>query len=292
MADLFIDRFNSKAVASAYAAFNICVALLLLGGGTRGSFEVCSAMIVKPESAIQIGLGRNNGFREYQHLRPIAASLNPEQQKRYDVLDNLSKHGELSASISYIKMRPVLLLLLPDHRDLHHAWRAQGRGHHRCRAGRAHSRDVDHSDPRGTGQGRRLALAADEAFPKHILAGRDGGVERICLVLDRRHHLRKPDSDHRIITQHVGGRIGDQRRYGALWHDQRRIYQRLVLIGWMFCGLLAMGMLSGKISEPDQAWAALSKLLLGPGLMGLMLSRMLLGHMPSVGLSSVGSRDW
>ena len=36
MADLFVDRFNSKAVASAYAAFNICVALLLLGGGNRG----------------------------------------------------------------------------------------------------------------------------------------------------------------------------------------------------------------------------------------------------------------
>src|SRR5205814_8797848 len=63
--------------------------------------------------------------------------------------------------------------------------------------------------------------------------------------------------------------------------------KRLVLIAWMFCGLLAIALLSGSLSDPDKAWGALSKRLLGPGLMGLMLSGMLLGHMPSVGLSSV-----
>src|SRR3954471_3805263 len=51
MADLFVDRFNSKAVAMAYAGFNIIVALFLLGVGNRGSYEVAAAMIVKPESA-------------------------------------------------------------------------------------------------------------------------------------------------------------------------------------------------------------------------------------------------
>jgi hypothetical protein len=63
--------------------------------------------------------------------------------------------------------------------------------------------------------------------------------------------------------------------------------KRIVLISWMFCGLLGIAILSGSLSDPDKAWGALSKHLLGPGLMGLMLSGMLLGHMPSVGLSSV-----
>src|SRR3954471_374739 len=51
MADLFVDRFNSKAVASAYALFSIMIALILLGVGNKGSYEVTAAMIVKPESA-------------------------------------------------------------------------------------------------------------------------------------------------------------------------------------------------------------------------------------------------
>ncbi len=50
MADLFVDRFDSKAVAFAYAAFNICIALLLLGVGNRSSYEVAAAMLVKPEA--------------------------------------------------------------------------------------------------------------------------------------------------------------------------------------------------------------------------------------------------
>src|SRR5207302_11213394 len=63
--------------------------------------------------------------------------------------------------------------------------------------------------------------------------------------------------------------------------------KRVILIAWMLCGLLAIALLSGELSEPDKAWGALSKHLLGPGLIGLMLSGMLLGHMPSVGLSAV-----
>ena len=62
-----------------------------------------------------------------------------------------------------------------------------------------------------------------------------------------------------------------------------------MIVAWIFCGLLAVGLLSGKtaISDPDYAWGALSKNLLPPGLMGLMLSGMLLGHMPTVGVSAV-----
>src|SRR5947209_9951234 len=81
MAALFVERFNSNAVASAYAAFNICVALLLLGGGNCGSFEVCAAMIQKPESAYTTAdWERVNGFKEYQKLQSVATP-SPEQSR-------------------------------------------------------------------------------------------------------------------------------------------------------------------------------------------------------------------
>ena len=50
MGDLFVDRFNSKSLASAYAAFNIFMALFTMGMGNFFSFQVAQAMIVKPES--------------------------------------------------------------------------------------------------------------------------------------------------------------------------------------------------------------------------------------------------
>src|SRR4051794_1358008 len=63
--------------------------------------------------------------------------------------------------------------------------------------------------------------------------------------------------------------------------------KRFVIIGWMFCALLAIAVLQGNLSDPDKAWGAMSSRLLGPGLMGLMLSGMVLGHMPTVGVSAV-----
>ena len=63
--------------------------------------------------------------------------------------------------------------------------------------------------------------------------------------------------------------------------------KRFVLIAWMLCGLIAIATFSGGLSDPDNAWGLLSKTLLGPGLMGLMLSGILLGHMPAVGVSAV-----
>ncbi len=65
--------------------------------------------------------------------------------------------------------------------------------------------------------------------------------------------------------------------------------KRLVLIAWTLCGMIGLAVLSGSLrqSDPDNTWGALSRELLGPGLMGLMLSGMLLGNMPSMGVYSV-----
>ena len=65
--------------------------------------------------------------------------------------------------------------------------------------------------------------------------------------------------------------------------------KRLVLIAWTLCGLIGLAVLSGhaKLSDADNTWGALSRELLGPGLMGLMLSGMLLGNMPSMGVYAV-----
>ena len=45
MADLFVERLDSKSLATAYVLFNIYVSLLLLGFGNVVSYKVAAAMM-------------------------------------------------------------------------------------------------------------------------------------------------------------------------------------------------------------------------------------------------------
>jgi len=63
--------------------------------------------------------------------------------------------------------------------------------------------------------------------------------------------------------------------------------KRLVIIAWSLCGLIAVAMFPGGLADPENAWGIMAKTLLVPGLMGLMLSGMLLGHMPTVGSNAI-----
>src|SRR5204862_3593177 len=82
MADLFIDRFNSKSVASAYAIFNIMVALLTLGLGNYAAYSVVEAMVVKPE--IQYTTVERDSVSSFQRLQVLKklplTTLGPLQQ--------------------------------------------------------------------------------------------------------------------------------------------------------------------------------------------------------------------
>ncbi len=67
--------------------------------------------------------------------------------------------------------------------------------------------------------------------------------------------------------------------------------RRIVMIFWMFAALLALAIFPvgtpQELSDPDNTWGALSRHLLGPGLLGIMVAGMLLGHMPNVGAGAV-----
>lgn len=287
MADLFIDRFNSQSVASAYAAFNIIVALLLLGVGNRGSYEVAAAMITKPESAYTTAdRDRVEGFREYQQLKKIDAK-SPQQSQRFDELDNRFRRGELSAFISYITPLPFyaayctivaiyimlgglkaaaitdaiqgLLILIMSIILIPAGLRKVGGfvGLHQTLPASTFA---------------LVGTAASSEYAWYSIAAITFGS--LIQILGLSHNMSSAGSATNEDSARFGMIIGG-------------FTKRVVLIAWMFCGLLAIALLSGSLSDPDKAWGALSKQLLGPGLMGLMLSGMLLGHMPSVGLSSV-----
>jgi SSS family solute:Na+ symporter len=60
--------------------------------------------------------------------------------------------------------------------------------------------------------------------------------------------------------------------------------KRVMIVLWVFVGLIAAGLRQGnaRLSDPDSAWGSLSLQLLGPGFLGLMLVGLLAANMASV----------
>ena len=290
MADLFVDRFGSKALASAYAGFNIIIALILLGLGNLTAFKVTSAMIVKPESAYTDEERTElDAYSEYHSLRKLkeAGNLPAAMGERFAVLDNMYKRGHLHSFISYIRPLPFYIaysgivavyiilgglraaaitdalqgllvlvmsvLLIPL--GLHHVGGLRG---------------LHHIVPAYKFQLVGTVALSDYTWYTIFAIT----FASLVQILGLMHNMASGGSARDENTARFGMIVGG-------------FTKRFVLIGWAFCGLLAVGVFPTGLADPDNAWGALSTTLLGPGLMGLMLSGMLLGHMPSVGVSSV-----
>ena len=60
--------------------------------------------------------------------------------------------------------------------------------------------------------------------------------------------------------------------------------KRIMIVLWVFVGLIAAGLHQGKsrLVDPDSAWGSLSRQLLGPGLIGIMLVGLLAANMASI----------
>jgi Na+/proline symporter len=295
MADLFLDRFNSKAVASAYAMFNIMVALLVLGLGNLAGYSVVDAMLVKPYEQITDVQQKSSvdGYRALSELRKRdAATLSAEETQSMALLVEREKKGELREHIGAISKLEFYL------------------GYNLIVAVYIMLGGLKAAAITDAVQGILILFMSVVLLPIGLY--KIGGFSGLHnLVPDTAFWLSgTPFSSFTwysiaavtfgsfiqiIGLQHnmaSGGSAKDENtaRFGMLTGG---FTKRLVLICWMLCGLLAVAIFSGnfdgqpKLVKSDLAWGQLSSYLLPVGLIGLMLSGMLLGHMPSVGMTSV-----
>jgi hypothetical protein len=63
--------------------------------------------------------------------------------------------------------------------------------------------------------------------------------------------------------------------------------KRFVTIGWGFCGLLAVAIYGPHLSDPDQVWGGLSRILLPVGILGAMIVGLLGGKLATLGAQCV-----
>jgi Na+/proline symporter len=291
MADLFVDRFGSRSLASAYAAFNIIIALLTLGMGNLTTYKVTAAMMVKPESAytaqerVQV-----NNYREYRDLKALkdANKLPSDEAERFATLDNMSKRGELRSFISYITPVPFYIAY------------SVIVGIYIILGGLKAAAIVN------AVQGLLIIVMSVLLIPLGLNAvGGFAGLHNIVPAFKFRLFGTIATSEYTwysiaAITfaslVQILGLMHNMAAGGSATNENTARFgmisggftKRLVLIAWGLCGLLAIAVFAKEgLADPDNAWGQLSIRLLMPGLMGLMLSGMMLGHMPAVGMAAV-----
>jgi Na+/proline symporter len=287
MGDLFVDRFNSKSLASAYAIFNIFMALYTMGMSNFISYQVARAMMVKPEAEYtDRDRQKISDYQEYQSLQSQVNAGNAQiaQSERYKYLNNQSKRRELQSFISYLSPIPFFI---------------------------SYSSIVGLYIVLG---GLRAAAITDAVQGLLILA------MSLMLIPVGLHRIGGVDALHRMVPEYMFSATAQTPWYAiaaivfgsliqiiGLLHNMSTagsakdektarfgmisggFTKRLVIIAWTFCGLIGIAVLSGRlrISDANNTWGAMSRELLPPGLMGLMLCGMLLGNMPSMGVYAV-----
>ncbi|MGH8017514.1 MAG: sodium:solute symporter family transporter [Opitutaceae bacterium] len=107
VADLFEDRFGTRALARFYAIFQIfATVIVIIGFGNLVAYKVTSSLLVKPE--IEWSAAENAsvaGYHEMYLLRGVAreeAGLTDAQQARLALLEDMNKRSELRSYISYL----------------------------------------------------------------------------------------------------------------------------------------------------------------------------------------------
>lgn len=286
--DLFIARFNSRALATLFAWYTALLVPINLGLGNIISYKVAAAMMVKsPAIYTADEQQRVAAFEEYRSLKSTkeAGSLSPTQLHRYQILDSMAKRGQISSSISYIS--PLGFYLV--YTGIVAAYIMLG--------------------------GIKAAAVTD-AFQGLLII-----IFSVMMIPLGLHAVGGFQALHDKVPAHKFLLFGSEAMSEYTWYsiaaivfaslvtfgnpagpavaaarDERALrtgllggvfLKRFVMIAWMFCGLLALALIPGGVSDPDKVWGELASRLLVPGLMGMMISGMLLGHMPAVGVAAV-----
>ena len=291
-ADLFLDRFNDRKLATGYAVLAAITVFGIIVMGNVISYKVVSAMLLKP-SAEWTAQERDSvsEFHEYEDLKLKRGTpqWTDADAQRYDALDGLSKHGELNSYISYLKPVPFYVgyaLIVGSYIVL---------------GGLKAAAIID------AFQGILTFILSFMMIPMglHAVGGFAGLHEK---VEASKFDLFGSEAGNQytwysimaiIFTSTVaaiaGVTMGPVAASAKNEHSLRMgmvmggYAKRIVTIAWLFCGLLALALFphGQGLADTQNTWGALAQTLLVPGLLGLMIAGIILGHMPAVGVAAV-----
>ena len=291
VADLFEDRFGSRALARFYAAFQIvATVIVIIGFGNLVGYKVTASLMVKPEASWSAAERASvEGYREFKALQAAAkvAPLDATAAARLDVLREQDKRGELSSYISWIHS--------PAGKWTYYIIYSLIVGAYIVMGGLAAAAVNEALQgvlivifsfmliPFGLsaigGWDQLAAKVPPEMF--NLLGGGVGGVggwELAGIFLISIVQI------HGIIgNMSVSGSAKNEfaARFGAVSGTYAK---RVMIIMWAFCGLIAIALYQGaaQLSDPDSTWGTMALQLLKPGFLGLMMAGLLAANMSTI----------
>ncbi|MDO8538961.1 MAG: hypothetical protein Q7S40_00860 [Opitutaceae bacterium] len=287
VADLFEDRLGSRALAQFYAVFQIIAAVVVtIGFGNLVAYKISASLLVKPEPAWTAAEKQSvENYRELQQLQrqAKAAPLDAPATARLDLLRDADARGELHSYITvlnpwvfYLCYTAVVGLYIV--------------------LGGMSATAVNEAV-----QGVLIVVFSAILIPTG-LAAIGGWGELSRKVPAGMFELFGTASSQVtgwtlvailfVSIVQIHGIIGNmsisgsaKSEYAARFGAVSGTYaKRIMIIMWAFVGLIAVALFQGTatLSDPDAAWGAMSRQLLGPGLLGLMIAGVLAANMSTV----------
>ena len=287
--DYFTERFRSKFLGGSYAVFILL--LSLIGGGIGYMVAAKTMMAMTPKTIEQCSQAERRSieeFHEYQSLKAeLDQGLTPEKQARYEELLEKNKKGELRSFVSYTD--PLWFYFIY----------ALIVGIYTMLGGFRAAAITDAI------QGVLIIVFSCILIPIGLI--KVGGFAGL--------HARVPDYMFRLfgsetmseyawytilamvlanLVSIIAVAVGMQTAGSAKNEMTARIGmiggmfgKRLIMLFWALAGLLAIGIYAGKLHDPDLIWGYMSKDLLIPGAIGLMLIGILAANMSSLDAGAV-----
>ncbi len=287
--DYYAERFQSNFLGAAFALFTLVMAVIGGGVGFMVAGKTVEALTPKP-AELYTSAEKNSVamFQEYQALKErLNRGLGAEEAARYEELDSRFKKGELRSFISYINPLAVYFTygLIVSIYTMMGGFIA------------AAITDVI--------QGFLIVVFSIMLIPLGL--SQIGGFAGL--------HARVPDfmfnlfgsvttSEYAWYTilamvlanlvsitasapmmQTAGSAKNESAaRFGMIIG---MFFKRFLMIFWALAGLLAVGLFSGQLHDPDLIWGYMTLKLLFPGAVGLMLAGILAANMSTLSAASI-----
>jgi len=287
--DYFTERFRSPFLGGLYAVFTLMMAFIGGGASYMIAGKTMMALTPKPESAytaaesVQVAQ-----FREYQELKSrLAEGLDGVEQARYEELRERSKRGELRSFVSYVDARIFYLVYAA------------------IVAGYTVMGGFTAAALTDAVQGLLIVVFSLLLIP--IGLSRIGGFSGLhASVPDYMFELFGSASTSEyawytvlaMVVANLVSIVAAAPMMATAGSAKDEMTARIGMIGgmfgkrvlmlfWALAGLLAIGLYGGHLHDPDLIWGYMTRDLLCPGAIGLMLAGVLAANMSTLDASSV-----
>jgi Na+/proline symporter len=292
MADLFADRFGSRRLAALYAVAALVSTVLAMAVGNVAAYKVSSAIMAKPAAQLTVEeTERVAQFERYRQLTEDATQpdFTAEQTAELSRLQDRVDRREISGTVSYIQPHwfylvysvvIVAYVVVGGYRAAALTDAAQGLllvifslmliplGLYQLGGlSGMHDRLPD-------AMVQLFGTAATSEYAWYTVAAIV--VTSLITTLGLPVNMAAAGSARTELDARIGATSG-------------AFAKRIMMIAWMYGGLLAYALLSDRLADPDFAWGALSLELLPVGLIGLLLAGLLAGNMSTIDAGAVNT---